>query len=325
MANEPTFNDRLKHISTAKIHSSYESQIGKDLALVSALAKTMVMIGVEKILPPANDLPSGGQNIRGDDTTNLRQHLKSAVDVTNALASTLTQLGSEPADAAQRNTFQYGFSVHARRFLENWSALMPAFEATTGTDPRERINSYMTEIEHAKKKADETLAAIQEAAAKTGASKHAGQFYTLHKQYLKNARSALIGLVLLSLMFISAVVASSVWTFSIPSDDHARLFQVIIGKVLALSVIYFLIVLAAKSYRANTHLAAVNLHRATALQTFETFVNSTTDEQTRNAILMETTRSIYTHVSTGFLGNEEAPSSTQVVEILKSLGPTQQS
>jgi hypothetical protein len=101
------------------------------------------------------------------------------------------------------------------------------------------------------------------------------------------------------------------------------LVQIVVGKLLGLGVLYYLLVLAARSYRANAHLAAVNRHRATALQVFSTFADSSSDEQTKNAVLLETTRCIYSHTSTGFLSGEEPSSPVQVVEILKALAPNQ--
>lgn len=61
----------------------------------------------------------------------------------------------------------------------------------------------------------------------------------------------------------------------------------------------------------------MNRHRAIALGTFETFVAGTSDDVTKNAILMEATRSIFAPVQTGYVAGDDDNSIGRVVEVVE--------
>ncbi len=65
-----------------------------------------------------------------------------------------------------------------------------------------------------------------------------------------------------------------------------------------------------RMFRALRHNAAINRHRARALQTFESFAASATDQATRSAILLQATSSIFAVQPTGFLGGDGSPMPT---------------
>jgi len=77
-----------------------------------------------------------------------------------------------------------------------------------------------------------------------------------------------------------------------------------------------------RMYKAFMHQAAVNNHRSLALQTFQAFSAAASDEQTKNAVLLEATHSIFGPTASGFLDGKSAPvdSGTKFVEIMKSVG-----
>lgn len=102
--------------------------------------------------------------------------------------------------------------------------------------------------------------------------------------------------------------------------DAGRTVQAAIAKLLLFSILYTSLVLSGRNYRAHRHNEEVNRHRHNALRTFETFVNAAGgDSDTRNAILLRTTETIFEPVQTGYLTNEpEGPQTTQILEILRS-------
>ena len=75
-------------------------------------------------------------------------------------------------------------------------------------------------------------------------------------------------------------------------------------------------------YKAAKHQAAVNRHRGNALKTFQAFVKATNDDSTRDAVLLETTRSIFALTNTGYLdtgGEGSSDGAVKVLEIVKSI------
>jgi len=63
-------------------------------------------------------------------------------------------------------------------------------------------------------------------------------------------------------------------------------------------------------YRALKHQSAVNRHRALSLQTFESFTSAAHDQHVKDAVLLEATKTIFSHHTTGYL-NANADSAGQ--------------
>ena len=63
----------------------------------------------------------------------------------------------------------------------------------------------------------------------------------------------------------------------------------------------------------------VNKHRQNALTTFETFSNASgSDTQTKNAVLIEATHTIFSNQQTGYMtADKDQESSSKIIEIIK--------
>lgn len=76
---------------------------------------------------------------------------------------------------------------------------------------------------------------------------------------------------------------------------------------------------ASRIYKALKHQITVNKHRANALKTFQAFVKAASNDNTRDAVLIETTRSIFANSPSGYLDTTDASSdsNTKILEIIK--------
>jgi len=102
--------------------------------------------------------------------------------------------------------------------------------------------------------------------------------------------------------------------------DHPTSIIFILGpRLIIFSTLFIAIGFCIKMYRANKHNQILNKHRQNALNTFETFIKSSNDDKgTKDAILLEVTRTIFGNQNTGFNNNEnEADSYSKIVEIVK--------
>lgn len=71
-------------------------------------------------------------------------------------------------------------------------------------------------------------------------------------------------------------------------------------------------------YKAARHQSAINKHRANALRTFQACTKAASDDDARNAVLMETTKSIFAMTQSGYLENEAVPDGgLKIVEVVK--------
>ena len=101
-------------------------------------------------------------------------------------------------------------------------------------------------------------------------------------------------------------------TWDSPRNVHKVLF-----KIAVLTTLFYLIAQSVKNFRINKHLEVVNRHRATALRTFRTFVeNAGEKEDVRQAVLIETTKTIFAPVSTGYVEGEDDGPNSKIIELI---------
>jgi hypothetical protein len=110
------------------------------------------------------------------------------------------------------------------------------------------------------------------------------------------------------------------------SAPTAKLVTLAVARVIVISILSTAILFCVRNYSAARHNFVINRHRQNALSTFETFVKASRDDQTKDAVLLQATRSIFTPQVSGYLKTEtEAPSPNQIIEIMRNLTSSKQS
>jgi hypothetical protein len=91
------------------------------------------------------------------------------------------------------------------------------------------------------------------------------------------------------------------------------------AKFLLFSLLIGGIIWCGRVYRAHRHNYVINKHRQNALGTFNTFVSSAQDQQTKGAVLLQATQCIFAPQPTGYFAQEsDASGYPQIVEIVRS-------
>ena len=210
--------------------------------------------------------------------------------------------------------------------------LLPlAFTATQATDyskiEREAKGHFATIeaeskkikkfIEQAKIDAESALAAVKEQAAEAGVSSNAQIFIKdaeAHAELANKWMKATIGTAALTL--IVAVIALIVALNYHPATTAAAI-QYIVAKLVVLSTLSFGIFWCARNYKSQKHNETLNKHRANALMTFRAFVEGTSDDRVKDAILLQASQAAFSGRPTGFDSREkENQTINPVVEIL---------
>ena len=130
----------------------------------------------------------------------------------------------------------------------------------------------------------------------------------------------------ISILIAIGMIFFAVKSFDVLKDnpdfmkESKNYIQWIVTRIAVISVIYGAALWSAKNYKINRHLFVVNQHRSSALRTFEAFIVASSDEETKNAILLEATHCIFAHSNTGFLGKDEELPANRIIEILKPFG-----
>lgn len=173
----------------------------------------------------------------------------------------------------------------------------------------------------ATKEIEETLEKVKRAAAEVGVAQHAIHFREATSDHEKAGRVWLA----VAAVFALCALGYSLWSFRqglqlraediVPWWPHLKY---VASRLLVLSILLFGMAWSARNYRSHMHNSIVNRHRQNALSTFETFVKAATDKDTKDAVLLQATKSIFEGQSSGYLSSdsEQLPSNL-IVEVLR--------
>jgi len=193
---------------------------------------------------------------------------------------------------------------------------------------REGINEIQkmrTEAENERKsllsESKEIMDKMHDAAATVGVAAHAIPFAKEALSHQKQGNRWLWATIILAILTLG-FGAGNVWYYIIKTSSlsSAQAIQVGISKLVVFGILYFGVVWCGRMYKAQRHNYVINQHRQNALKTFETFVKAASDEQTKNAVLIQATQSIFSPQYTGFVAKEPEPgASPKILEIIRGV------
>ena len=175
---------------------------------------------------------------------------------------------------------------------------------------REQVSSMLEESKTA-------LDQIKKAAAEAGVTEHAIIFDRAAKRhgttkYIWLGTSAILAGVTL---WLAWYMAGQVAERSLPEA-----IQFVAARIILFGVLTYALVSCVRTYRAEAHNQVVNDHRYNAMRSFKLFTAASSDEATRNAVLMQTTQCIFSHRPSGFGQREDdAAPQSQVLELTRNV------
>ena len=191
---------------------------------------------------------------------------------------------------------------------------------------KEAISQAKNEMKDARKAADEKLEEIKEistqareAAATAGAAVFTNEFSDEATDQLDEAKTWLWATGILASITATLAIVGLVLSFTGYVSENV--WQFISSKITLFILLFTATVWSGKIYRALKHQAAINKHRSLGLKTFQAFSNAASDSQTKNAVLLETTRSIFSGTLTGFVDSKQSgnDSDVRIFELLNSV------
>lgn len=181
------------------------------------------------------------------------------------------------------------------------------------------LENTKQDINNQKIEIDGVVSAAKEAAASVGVSHFSSNFKQEASNLNNSAINWLRATVILGGITLLATILSY-WWLDIPKDSsNAQIVQVLSTKLIIITIFFTATLWAGKMYRATMHQMMVNKHRANSLLTFQTFVKASNDNHVKDAVLMETTKSIFALTASGYIDSDGPGSNqTNVIEIVKS-------
>jgi hypothetical protein len=163
---------------------------------------------------------------------------------------------------------------------------------------------------------DKALEGAREASAREGVGHFAQVFSQEAEGRSGDARKWLAASFAAVIVTIAAAVVFLL--VALPSAP-AQAVQYATSKVIVLAMLIGVTTWCAGNYKANMHQSVVSRRKAHALKTFQAFVEASDNPAVRDAVLLETTRSIFSQAQTGYLKSDgTADSPSQIVEIIKT-------
>lgn len=172
---------------------------------------------------------------------------------------------------------------------------------------------------------DAALLSVQAAAAKAGVAQQSIVFEKQVEEDRTRSRRWLGTVVALTV--ISGTAAwSLLYSWAPSADTTAQVVREVGGRFAVLALLAFVLGFTVRQYTASKHNETVNIHRQNALRTFETFVSAADDQETKDTVLLEATRAIFSPQSSGFLRSGRDPDSpSTIVEVIRRLSSSQSS
>jgi hypothetical protein len=188
---------------------------------------------------------------------------------------------------------------------------------------KNEIEKIKLEVEGKNKDLEEVLKKAKQSAGEIGVASYADFFGDEAKEHKKISWWWFGAVILTTLLTIGWGVVLFFWTID-QDATVAESIQIALAKLVVLSTLYYSIVWTTKNYNAHNHNSIVNKHRKNSLNSFETFIKaSEDDQQTKNAVLLQASKAIYTAQSTGYNNNNsDLGGQNQIVEILRGFYKT---
>lgn len=186
------------------------------------------------------------------------------------------------------------------------------------SDAKEVINSAKSYAESKKSEVDKIVSSAKEASASVGVAHFTSDF---------SGEASRLDEVAGNWLKATIVIAVVTFCFGLyflnaePNlDTVSRSVQYISSKILILILLITAMLWCGNLYKATKHQSAANKFKSNSLKTFQAFVNATEDVAVRDAVLIETTRAIFSESATGYIGGEGSGTekSTKIVEVVKN-------
>jgi len=283
------FFQMLNHFKTLPLELLPDAELSK---LINDLTSP------QNILKKIRDFSIEGQNPKGI-RDQLAQQITTAVDTFYTTAHLwIPYLAYQKGDV-QKNIESLNSSVK---------------EASSVLDETKE------EVEKKKQEIDSVVLAAKEASATVGVSHFSANFEEEANKLKDSAFWWLVATGVLATITLAGTILLY-YILPIPNDaSTAQIIQILSTKVILITVFFTATLWAGRMYKATMHQMTLNKHRANSLRTFQAFTKASNEVSTRDAVLLETTKSIFSVVPSGYLDNEQSGGgkNTNVIEVIKS-------
>jgi len=216
------------------------------------------------------------------------------------------------------NTVYSSISPHAAYLALQAGDLDQTIQAleTLRIKTTKEIDAFTQGLESSKQEIESIMMSAREAAGEAGVGAFSADFSQTAGEQDTEARLWLK----VSGVFGALSIVAGVGSYFMPiaaDATNVEIIQLVTSKFVVLGLLLSATFWSSRQFRALRHQIAVNNHRANALKTFQAFSNAASDGPTKDAVLLETTRSIFSISPSGYLGSQGDPSTQDGLKIVE--------
>ncbi len=285
-----------------KLVGGFESR-QEQLKRIFNLPDLIAALSLLETLRP--DMPEGvPQRPYFEDCFNRASDMVGTLEAMYAFDTSNYPTGFE-ADARRLNTELQARTNELRAVLPALMGFYASYQNEVGLGPRvSEADQSLESIKSSRQRIDELVAATKTTTAQTAMDAHVNVFEEESEKYKSESRNWLIVVGITSLVGVIAIWLY-VQFYPPTKGDDISLISFIGIKVLLIALFFTLLTLAIRRHTASSHNLIINRHRASAIKTFELFVGSARNDETRDAILKCAAESIFSMQRSGLLGKDQ--------------------
>jgi len=174
-----------------------------------------------------------------------------------------------------------------------------------------------------KQESDDILRAAKQLVAEKAAASFTHSFHETAGKWRTNS---LVWLGVTAIM----IIATGSWAYqglfvSISTlHDIPEIIQYFSARFLITALLISAVWWSAKQYRIAMHQKTINQHKADALRSFEAFIGATNAPDVRDAVILQTSQTIYGQEATGYLDGQGEGSIEQYTKVAQSINSAAQ-
>lgn len=193
-----------------------------------------------------------------------------------------------------------------------------AEEQKAANQARKQAEETLAELKGKLEKLNEREQQIESTSGKIGAKVLGIHFDIETERYQRSADYWLRGAIISYIILIVFVLAGIIYYTFIKEGGWAKvIWQEGAAKITLFAVIWYAVSFLVRNYNVNSHLAAVNRHRAAVARTLEDFLVGSPTRQSE--MLKNATEAMFKHAPVGFISKAEKDSNNPIFEIANKI------
>ncbi|MBT4610566.1 MAG: hypothetical protein HOC05_11040 [Gemmatimonadetes bacterium] len=315
-----SFTKTLEQLRGTDIDSLMKSELGtsSDFLPYRGLIERVVESAAVLSAAPISEWPAEFLKPIQTHAAQLNKHFEEILGFQVGHDTTPMAWRDQKADEVTKRAAEFfKFALPLLAYEQARQALEPAIQAQHSRVMDEVVAKAQSQVGEIA----DVLEKARQAAQQTGIAQYARLFETEAKTHKTRARrwylatiGSVAGLLLYGGLLLYRPFVSAGGTVNVVASA--------IPRIVLLGSLYYAVHWCARNFSAHCHNEVVNRHRVNSLGTFETFAKAAGDDtQTKNAVLLEATHSIFGSQSSGFFQREAPPvPQNKIVEIMRNIG-----